>query len=97
MAIFPILEYIKVCFKHGGRAMETILQLAAAMLFFGFGWVLAIDQDRAWDWHLASMRRKGLSADQLQRTSEWEFDMAWRGYIFMGMGVLILLVALCNA
>ena len=74
-----------------------LLALAGAIMFVWFGWVLAIDQDRAWRWHEASARRKGFSNKYLERTSEWETDMAWRGWVFMGMGVLGVMVALCSA
>ncbi len=77
--------------------MKTIFLLAVALLIFGYGWVLAIDQDRAWKWHEKRMRGRGLSTDALERTEEWEVNMAWGGVISMGLGVLILLIALCNA
>ncbi len=77
--------------------MYTIFRLAAAVLIFGFGWIMAIDQDRVWEWHEKGARYKGLSTDSLERTEEWELGMALRGFFFMGLGVLLLFITLCNA
>jgi hypothetical protein len=77
--------------------MKTIFLLAVALFLLGFGWVLAIDQNRAWRWHEKGARHKGLSTDSLERTDERELGMAWRGFFFMALGVLTLMAALCNA
>jgi hypothetical protein len=58
------------------------------LLFFGMGCVEAFDQDRAWRWHERSARYKGLSADSLERTVEWEVSTALLGLIAMGIGML---------
>ena len=75
------------------QAMKTFFILTVAVSFV-YGWVLVIDQDRLWKWHEKRARAAGFSTDLLRRTPEWEISNKRAGFLFWGLGVITLLLAL---
>lgn len=65
--------------------------LGSFYLFY-LGWVLVVDQDKAWEWQLQKNEKRGIS--ESRRSYEWESTTRSQGIMFIGLGIFVLLCSI---
>ncbi len=73
---------------------EQCLVWIIAIGLIGYGLVLLLNQDLAWNWFVRSERYKGHSEDSLEQTPEWQFSNALGGVVSVAIGIILIFILL---
>jgi hypothetical protein len=76
---------------------ERCLVWIIAIGLIGYGLVLLLNRDLAWQWTVRSERYKGHSEDSLEQTPEWEFNNALGGIVSVAIGVILIFILLTSS